>query len=827
MCLFDQCLVCDLTTVDRRDPGETDVKQWVPVIGMVARGLRAHRSADQMTTGALQIDFNPQPKGIAVVCSTPISEITGNGNYSALQDLLDGYATEFQQVHVFAPGKPESLNSRMDHRINWIHGRKFGSSLTALSLSGVANRKLLKDVELIRTFGPAAGLAGRLYGRIAKAPVVSSLDDLAGNRWRESRKLRSKLLNGENKFGPFSAEYISAKHSWETELLSEMSPAGQILIEPVGIQTDIYSPSKLIDPARNPIVLWAIPLNTDENLNALFTTAERGSQLIPDINFVAIGDDSQVQVAQNIASERDLPVTALKYEEVEPLVDLIERSWACVTAADNGFPSGLAMLSFSAGVPVISTDQIDEAYGFKNHLNYVEITDDSADGVAFGLNMLRNWNSFALRVARSGQSLIESRYSTLAVARREAERLADIANGIEVAAAVSTSVESPNDVSAQSVAEQHDTELADDAGGSDGFDLVAAALSDLHGGMSSDTSIPSDSVAEAGSEEPMAEQTPMQDAELSQDAISALFAEPESPESEPAPDTSSNEEMSQDAISALFAGTSADEENVESNGEPLVTESSGVQVLSQDLISALFAADELSDEDSEPAPETPVDEGTGEMDQDAISALFAANSDSSDGNEDTSPSTPNDEDSGVVNQDAISALFAGDELTEELTPEPESTEPETSSEMGQDAISALFETESFTLESDDSEPGASSEMGEDAISALFEESASDATNEPADSGEMDQDAISALFGTDGDLNDSISSDVIDEPVEDAPGADLEDLEEDVQVVQVTIGDEDEEVEPEFMVESFDEIEVEDELDVDALIEAAKHDEELV
>ena len=58
-------------------------------------------------------------------------------------------------------------------------------------------------------------------------------------------------------------------------------------------------------------------------------------------------------------------------------------------------------------------------------------------------------------------------------------------------------------------------------------------------------------------------------------------------------------------------------------------------------------------------------------------------------------------------------------------------------------------------------------------------------------------------------------------------ADLEDLEEDVQVVQVTIGDEEEEVEPEFMVESFDEIEVEDELDVDALIEAAKHDEELV
>jgi len=162
MCLFDQCLVRDLTTVDRRDSGETDVKQWVPVIGTVARGLRAHRSAEQMTTGALQIDFNPQPKGIAVVCSTPISEITGNGNYSALQDLLDGYATEFQQVHVFAPGKPESLNSRMDHRINWIHSRKFGSSLTALSLSGVANRKLLKDVELIRTFGPAAGLAGRL-----------------------------------------------------------------------------------------------------------------------------------------------------------------------------------------------------------------------------------------------------------------------------------------------------------------------------------------------------------------------------------------------------------------------------------------------------------------------------------------------------------------------------------------------------------------------------------------------------------------------------------------------------------------------------------------
>jgi hypothetical protein len=46
-----------------------------------------------MTQEALQIDFRPQPRGIAVVTSAPISEIADSGHYAAFQDLIDGYAS--------------------------------------------------------------------------------------------------------------------------------------------------------------------------------------------------------------------------------------------------------------------------------------------------------------------------------------------------------------------------------------------------------------------------------------------------------------------------------------------------------------------------------------------------------------------------------------------------------------------------------------------------------------------------------------------------------------------------------------------------------------
>jgi hypothetical protein len=56
-----------------------------------------------MTGETLQIDFSPQPRGIAVVTSAPISAIAGSGNYSAFQDLIDGYASSFAKVLVFSP----------------------------------------------------------------------------------------------------------------------------------------------------------------------------------------------------------------------------------------------------------------------------------------------------------------------------------------------------------------------------------------------------------------------------------------------------------------------------------------------------------------------------------------------------------------------------------------------------------------------------------------------------------------------------------------------------------------------------------------------------
>ena len=75
-----------------------------------------------MTGEALQIDFQPQPRGIAVVTSAPISEIAASGKYSAFQDLIDGYASSFQKVLVFSPSEGQVVKPIKDHRVSWFSG---------------------------------------------------------------------------------------------------------------------------------------------------------------------------------------------------------------------------------------------------------------------------------------------------------------------------------------------------------------------------------------------------------------------------------------------------------------------------------------------------------------------------------------------------------------------------------------------------------------------------------------------------------------------------------------------------------------------------------
>ncbi|MCZ6539259.1 MAG: hypothetical protein O6922_05485, partial [Chloroflexi bacterium] len=64
-----------------------------------------------MTQARLQIDFRPQPRGIAVVTSTPISSIIDRGHYAALQDLVDGYASSFKNVFVVSPSGSSAITS--------------------------------------------------------------------------------------------------------------------------------------------------------------------------------------------------------------------------------------------------------------------------------------------------------------------------------------------------------------------------------------------------------------------------------------------------------------------------------------------------------------------------------------------------------------------------------------------------------------------------------------------------------------------------------------------------------------------------------------------
>ena len=86
--------------------------------------------------------------------------------------------------------------------------------------------------------------------------------------------------------------------------------------------------------------------------------------------------------------------------------------------------------------------------------------------------------------------------------------------------------------------------------------------------------------------------------------------------------------------------------------------------MGQDAISALFAA---NDPDPEAPAAEPVDLN-GDMGQDAISALFAAND-----SEPEAAAEPEDTSSGYMGQDAISALFGNEEPAPDLTPDAPAT----------------------------------------------------------------------------------------------------------------------------------------------------------
>jgi len=617
-----------------------------------------------MTEEALQIDFRPQPRGIAVVTSAPISEIADSGNYAAFQDLIDGYASAFAKVHVFSPSGESVVKPAKAHRVEWHSGPRWLSPTNGLWWTVLSNRREFENIELVRTFGPRAGVVGKALSKFSKSPHVSSSDDLIGNTWRDRTGWRSAPTKVVNRVGLLRANMLSATLDWELEYLSETGYTKDLLLGKTGLATDIYTPIGTTDPNRHPVVLWAGPARDEDATNLIEESALATKSMIENVEFVVVAQEGEAQQLRDDVLERDLPVTVAAVDEVEPLVDLIERTWACVTTPSRGFPHGLAMFAASAGIPLISLGELEETHGFKNHLNYMAIEPDNHEAVAYALQLLRRWSTWSLRIGSAGKQLVEDRYSTKTVALREGEQLARIARNEELEADSPVQLKqlkpwvSPAAGQVSSLTGEDDDGVAEDeveeadiSYDSAGFDLVAAALADIAGTGTSSTSSPPVETS---------------DADMGQDAISALFAENDADTEVPeeAPVDLADGDLDQDAISALFATN-----NPEPADEPVAEESDD---LDQDAISALFAAS-----DPEPADE-PVAEESGDLDQDAISAVFAAN--------DPEPADePVVEESGDLDQDAISALFAANDPESEDEPAAEE-----SGDLDQDAISALF-----------------------------------------------------------------------------------------------------------------------------------------
>jgi glycosyltransferase involved in cell wall biosynthesis len=709
-----------------------------------------------MTEEALQIDFQPQPRGIAVVTSAPISAITDAGNYSAFQDLIDGYASSFGRVYVFSPSGDPVVKPEKNHRVTWHSGSKWLSPTNGLWWTVLSNRKEFRNIELVRTFGPRAGVVGKAVSKLTSSPHVSSSDDLVSNAWRDKTGWRAAPTKLVNRIGVLRADMLSATLDWELEYLSETGYENDLLLGAMGLATDIYTPVGLTDPDRHPVVLWAGPVSNNESISLIEEAAVTTKQMIENVEFVVVAQGHEVEQIKADVKKRELPITVAALDEVEPLVDLIGRAWACVTVPSRDFPHGLAMLALSAGIPLISTGELAEKHGFKNHLNYVEVDSDDHDGIAYGLQLLRRWSSWALRIGVAGQKLVEERYSTRTVALKEGEQLARIARGEELETLtpkaakvlrdyVSPDTGKPLPFGIVDGAEETEAEspVEEDMYADPGFDLVAAALADISGSKPASSPEPE---ADSGSED------------MGQDAISALFAandaDPEVPTAEPV--DLSGGDMGQDAISALFAANDADPEVPAA--EPVDLDGGD---MGQDAISALFAANDPEPEASVAEPE-PTE--SGDLDQDAISALFAA----SDPEPGAVTAEPEPAASGDLGQDDISALFAAANAAE--------PEPAESGDLDQDAISALFaandpEPAAPTAEPETPittpEPAASGDLGQDDISALFAANAAEpeptaTTPEPTASGDLGQDDISALFAANND-GDEPSAAAVPEP----------------------------------------------------------------
>ncbi|MCH8230242.1 MAG: glycosyltransferase [Chloroflexi bacterium] len=451
-----------------------------------------------MTQASLQIDFRPQPRGIAVVTSVPISLIVENSGYSAFQDLVDGYASSFSKVLVVSPNGKSAIVAKRNGRVSWFSGPRWLSPMNGLWWTAIANRRELRNVDLVRTFGPRAGIVGRALSRFSNSPHVSSADDLASNAWRDKTGLRGIVPRFANRLGVLRADVLSATMDWELEYLAETGYMSDLLLGSRGLATDIYTPVGTTDPDRHPVVLWTGNMTGDDSVSLIAGVTSSTQKTIPNVEFIVVAEGDSADRLRSTSIEQDLPLTVASFEEVEPLVDLIERTWACVTVPGprKKIPHGLAMLALSSGIPLISVGDLGENHGFQNHLNYIRVERAESEKVAYGLQLLRRWSSFALRIGSAGQRLVEERFSTRSVALVEGEQLARIATDLSVDLAMSDGARVLQEFAAQRSSEMESSE-EENGGGAEpdsapetpqesarkakenlaaGFDIVAAAI---------------------------------------------------------------------------------------------------------------------------------------------------------------------------------------------------------------------------------------------------------------------------------------------------------------------------------------------------------------
>jgi hypothetical protein len=689
-----------------------------------------------MTQASLQIDFQPRPRVIAVVTSTPISSIIENGRYSAFQDLIDGYVSSFAKVIVVSPSGRSNIAAKKADRVTWLSGPRWLPPLNGLWWAALENRRELREVDLVRTFGPRAGIVGRAVSKFSKSPFVSSADDLTGNDARFKTGWRAIVPKFVNRLGVLKADVLSATLNWELEYLAESDYTGDLMLGARGLPTDIYTPIGTTDPDRHPVVLWADGLDDDDSVLLVQDVAASTQKLIPNVEFIVVAEGDAADRLASAAATRDLPVIVATPEEVEPLVDLIERTWACVTVPTprKNTPYGLAMLTLSAGKPLISIGNLGENHGFLNHLNYIRVDgrgdrsgeqlgSSESEEVAYDLQLLRRWSSFALRIGLAGQRLIEGRYSTRSVAMVEGERLARIAIDLNVDAAMSDGaralkelageqpidVEQPEGASEPAGIVEHESSPGAEEVKAGGLDLVAAAIAAANG-----EGRPEDAIdgGKAGPVEPVTELDAGSetDGPPGADIVAALFGESDLEEidvsdefgdsseqaeavgigdieevSSPPPDitvtsestsTGVDDDLPQINLIKINAGDTppagGDELSaVAEFDDPISTESVDSGEPGQDAISALFAREQGGDQPGTPVEPAESDtaeiDDPGPLDPDTFAEIFAEDDEIYQFVEEIEPSEPTtaeNDNPGPLDQDAISALFASDDETD-------------------------------------------------------------------------------------------------------------------------------------------------------------------